>query len=123
MLTMPGRALDRAEEIPVGPTCEVIVETADNSLLDVIDGILAGAAERIERTRKGRVWEVWVGGRPVHVSVGGTPLAVVLAAGGNLPRGFRGVPSPCHRYRCGREWRRLERGPSIEKYDGAAAGD
>ncbi len=93
----------------MGPTCEVIMETADNSLLDVIDGILAGAAERIERTGKGRVWEVWVGGRPVHVSVGGTPLAVVLAAGCYPPRGFRGAPSPCHRYRCGSPNQPLEK--------------
>jgi len=69
-----------------GPTCEVLLETDDGPTLDSIDAILAASAERIERTRKGRVWAVWVGGRPVHVSV--SPVSVVLSAGCNEPQDY-----------------------------------
>ncbi len=71
-----------------GPTCEVLLNADDGPALDAIDAILATAAERIERTRKGRVWDVWVGGRPVHVSVGGSPPTVDLAAGCNNPEDY-----------------------------------
>ena len=71
-----------------GPTCEVVLDAADGLALDAVDAILAAAAERIDRTRKGRVWDVWVGGRPVHVSVGGSPPAVALAAGCNSPEDY-----------------------------------
>jgi len=67
----------------VGPTCEVLLEAVDGSTLDAVDAVLASVADRIERTRKGRVWDVWIGGRPVHLAVGGPPVAVVLAAGCN----------------------------------------
>ena len=66
----------------MGPTCEVLLETDDGTALEVIDAVLA-AAGRINRTHKGRVWDVWVAGRPVHVSVAGTTPAVTLAAGCN----------------------------------------
>ena len=71
-----------------GPTCEVLLEADDAQTLDTIDGVLSAAAERIERTRKGRVWDVWVGGRPVHVSVGKSPPLVALAAGCNEPEDY-----------------------------------
>jgi len=67
-----------------GPTCEVLLQTDDGQTLDAIVAILVTAAERIDRTRKGRVWDVWVGGRPVHVSV--TPVSVALSAGCNEPQ-------------------------------------
>ena len=69
-----------------GPTCEVLVQDNDGLTLDTIDAILAKAAERTDRTRKGRVWDVWVGGRPVHVSV--SPLSVALSAGCNEPQDY-----------------------------------
>jgi len=67
-----------------GRTCEVLLQTDDGQTLDAIVAILVTAAERIDRTRKGRVWDVWVGGRPVHVSV--TPVSVALSAGCNEPQ-------------------------------------
>lgn len=69
----------------MGPTCEVLLEVADEAALDMIEVVLVAAACRIERTRKGRVWDVWVDGRPVHISVTGTPPAVALSAGCNGP--------------------------------------
>ena len=71
-----------------GPTCEVLLEADDGPALDMIDAVLAAAAERIDRTRKGRVWDVWVAGRPVHVWVDGPPPAVGLAAGCNGPEDY-----------------------------------
>lgn len=67
----------------MGPTCEVLLEADDGPALDAIDAVLAAAAERVERARKGRVWDVWVSGRPVHVSVGGQPPTVALSTGCN----------------------------------------
>ena len=69
----------------MGPTCEVLLESDDDTVLDAIDLILSAVAERIDRTRKGRVWDVWVSGRPVHVSVERMPPAVALAAGCSGP--------------------------------------
>lgn len=71
-----------------GPTCEVLLETNDGSALDAIDAVLAAAAERIDRTRKGQVWDVWIAGRPVHVWVDSQPPAVGLAAGCNGPEDY-----------------------------------
>ena len=68
----------------MGPACDVELATApDEAALDAIDAFLDGIAERIERTRKGRVWDVWIGGRPVHVAVTNSPDAVTLSAGCN----------------------------------------
>ena len=72
----------------MGPTCEVLLDAADCAALDTIDVVLAAAACRIERTRDGRVWDVWVGGRPVHISVTATPPAVSLVAGCNGPADY-----------------------------------
>jgi hypothetical protein len=71
-----------------GPICEVLLEADDGVALDTIDAILTAAGEHIGRTRKGRVWDAWVAGRPVHVSVGGSPPAVTLAAGCNCPEDY-----------------------------------
>jgi hypothetical protein len=57
-------------------------------VLDAIDSVLASAADRIERTRKGRVWDVWVRERPVHVRVEGSPPMVMLSAGCNDPEDY-----------------------------------
>jgi hypothetical protein len=66
-----------------GPTCEVLSNVNDSLTLDVIDALLTSVAEQINRTRKGRVWDVWIAGRPVHLSVSGSPPSVALAAGCN----------------------------------------
>jgi hypothetical protein len=65
---------------------QALLQTDDGPTLDAIDAILATAAERIDRTRKGRVWAAWVGGRPVHVSV--TPVSVALSTGCNEPQDY-----------------------------------
>jgi hypothetical protein len=51
----------------MGPTCEILLEVSDPLTLAKIDDALALIAEKIERTRKGRVWKVWIQGRPVHL--------------------------------------------------------
>ncbi len=66
-----------------GPACEVLIESDSGPTLDEIDAVLADLAERIERTRKGRVWDMWVDGRPVHVMVASSPPGIELSAGCN----------------------------------------
>lgn len=51
----------------MGPTSKVLLESDDESTLDTIDSVLAAVAKHMVRTRKGRVWDVRVEGRPVHV--------------------------------------------------------
>ncbi len=71
-----------------GPACEVLIESDGGPLLDEVDSVLAALAEQVERTRKGRVWDVWVGGRPVHVVVNGATAAIELSAGCNGPEDY-----------------------------------
>jgi hypothetical protein len=52
-------------------------------VLEAIDMYLASLADRIERTRKGRVWDIWVDGCPVRVAVVTSTPAVELSAGCN----------------------------------------
>jgi hypothetical protein len=68
-----------------GPTCEVLIESDTPFALDEIESVLAALAERVERSRKGRVWDVSVNGRPVHVMVSGSPASIELSAGCNEP--------------------------------------
>jgi hypothetical protein len=67
----------------VGPTCEVLLVNDDGPTLDAIDALLRSLADRIDRTRKGRVWDVWIRGHPVHVHI--DQAVVALAAGCNRP--------------------------------------
>lgn len=55
--------------------------TLDGDDLDRLDAILARRANRLERTRKGRVWDVWVKGRPIHVSAHRAESELHLIAG------------------------------------------
>ena len=71
-----------------GPACEVLIESDAGPVLDEIDSILSALAERVERTHKGRVWDVWVDGRPFHVMVTGSPPSVELSAGCNDPEDY-----------------------------------
>ena len=41
----------------------------DGATLDAIDGVLAGASDSLQRTRKSRVWDCQIGGRPIHVAI------------------------------------------------------
>ena len=63
-----------------GPACEILIESDLGPVLDEVDLLLSVLAERVERTRRGRVWDIWVGGRPFHVEVAGSPLAINLSA-------------------------------------------
>jgi hypothetical protein len=72
----------------MGPTCEVLLNADDEHTLGVIDSILAVAAGTIKGTRKGRVWDIWIDGRPVHVWVEASPPMLVLAAGCNSPEDY-----------------------------------
>jgi hypothetical protein len=67
----------------MGPTCEVLLDKDDGESLDAVDSVLAAVAEKIERTRKGRVWDIWVAGRPVHISIDSSPPSISLSAGCN----------------------------------------
>ena len=71
-----------------GPSCEVLLEVDDDSALCAIDAILAAVSAPIERTRKGRVWSVWIAGHPVYVSVERSPPSVSLSAGCNGPEDY-----------------------------------
>ena len=67
----------------MSPTCEVLLESGEAPILDTIDAFLAPVADEIERTRRGRVWNVWIGGRPIHVAVVCSPLSIEMSAGCN----------------------------------------
>jgi hypothetical protein len=67
----------------MGPTCEVMLESAGPAVLDAADAFLACSAERVERTRRGKTWNIWVEGRPFHVEVTTSPPAIGLSAGCN----------------------------------------
>ena len=69
----------------MGPSCEVLIEAVEDSVLDRLDELLAKRADVIERTRKGRVWKLWIAGRPLDVRLDESPPAVILAAGCNGP--------------------------------------
>lgn len=62
-----------------GPTCEVLLTNDDRVTIDRIDAFLALCTDRIDRTRKGRTWDIWVRARPVHVNV--DQAIVTLSAG------------------------------------------
>jgi hypothetical protein len=66
----------------VGPTCEVRLATAPaGESLESVDAFLSGATDRVGRTRNGRVWSVWIGGRPYRVAA--LPGVIELSAGCN----------------------------------------
>ena len=66
-----------------GPTTEVLVPTVDRATLDKIDSLLSACADQITRTRKGRVWDLQMQGRPIHVMVAESPPAIEISAGCN----------------------------------------
>jgi hypothetical protein len=61
----------------------VLLPSDEQSVVDAVDAFLASRADRIERTRKGRAWDLWIGDRPVHVKVVTAPPSVEMAAGCN----------------------------------------
>ena len=67
----------------MGPTCEIHFSADAESVLLVVDSVLASAANSIERTRNGRAWDVWVNGRPIHAFVNAASSAIKLSAGCN----------------------------------------
>jgi hypothetical protein len=78
-----------AESVNVGPTCEIRLKSVpDGDTLAAIDTFLSGITGIIERSRKGRQWDVWIGGRPVHVAAPDTRAGVELSAGCNSPEDY-----------------------------------
>ena len=74
----------------MGPTCEVLVDSDVESLLEVIDTVLENVAEKIDRTRKGRAWNVWISHRPVVVRVIESSSTIIeLSAGCNESADYR----------------------------------
>jgi hypothetical protein len=67
----------------MGPTCKVLLESDGPPMLCAADAFLASVADRIERTRKGQTWDIWIDGRPIHVEVTTSPPAIGLSAGCN----------------------------------------
>ncbi|WP_406698025.1 hypothetical protein V5E97_04145 [Singulisphaera sp. Ch08] len=60
--------------------CEVLLESDEPAMLDTIDSFLEAAADRIDRTRKGRVWNLWIDERPIHVEVVDQPPSIGLSS-------------------------------------------
>ncbi|WP_165252918.1 hypothetical protein [Paludisphaera soli] len=60
-----------------------MLESDGPTVLDAADAFLAAAAEQVERTRRGRAWNIRIDGRPVHVEVTTSPPAIGLSAGCN----------------------------------------
>ena len=67
----------------MGPTCEVRLTSDDPSVLGVVDALVDSIAERVERWGNGRDWDLWIGGRPIYVSVDTSPPVINLSAGCN----------------------------------------
>lgn len=67
----------------MGPTCDVLLEDDDDATLALIGVVLSNVSERVDRTRRGRVWGVWVRGAPIHVEISTSPPAVGLSGGRN----------------------------------------
>jgi hypothetical protein len=72
----------------LGPACDVLLKDISRATLDTIDDVLARVSDQIARTRKGLVWDIWIGGRPVHLSVISPPPTIVLSAGCNLAEDY-----------------------------------
>ena len=74
-----------------GPTCEVMFDPSPAvDHLQVIDALLTKVSDRIERTRKGRVWTVCIRGRSIDVWVEREDgqEAVILSIGRKSPDDF-----------------------------------
>ena len=67
----------------MGPTCEVLLHSDKLYVLDAIDACLVSLCLEVNRTRKGRVWDVLVDGCPVHIAIAAGPPAIELSAGCN----------------------------------------
>lgn len=66
----------------MGPTCEVSLPSEVTAeTLRLVDAYLHRTAEIVQDTRKGRSWDIWVGGRPVSISAEAN--AIGLSAGSN----------------------------------------
>ena len=74
----------------MGPTSTIQLEGADSATCDAVDATLAALPDtQVERNRKGRVWQLWVRGRPVSVELLIPDAMVELAAGCNDPEDYK----------------------------------
>lgn len=72
-----------------GPACSVILSEHSKQTLQDLDVILAAFADRLERTRKGRVFDLWKEQRPYHVHFREEELTIELSAGCNGREDYR----------------------------------
>lgn len=82
-MLLPAKRIGVDRDSTMGPTCQVLLDSLDERTLDAIDRLLSKASERIEKTRKGRVWDIWIKGSPFHVSA--SAQSVELSAGCSSP--------------------------------------
>jgi hypothetical protein len=71
-----------------GPACEVLINADTPDVLNAIDQLLGSVADVVERTRKGRVWDIWIRTRPIHVCVNESLSVIELSAGGNTAEDY-----------------------------------
>jgi hypothetical protein len=63
-----------------GLSCKVVLSSPpDADALDVADAALAAVADRVDSTRKGRVWKVLVSDSPIHVAACDAPPGFSLS--------------------------------------------
>src|ERR1044072_8637445 len=54
----------------MGPASAVYLQTQlEDEVTDVINSHLASVAGKIQQTRKGRVWSIWINDRPIYISL------------------------------------------------------
>jgi len=82
----------------MGPACEVTFSLGDADPLDVIDRVLVSVAGRIERTRKGRAWAIWIDGRPFHAAASEESGTLSLSAGCNGAEDYETLRSLASRF-------------------------
>lgn len=73
----------------MGPTCEVTLTQVSEALLDEVHCHLEDVADEVVQSRRGRLWEVWIEGRPIVVQVEDEPTSLGLAAGCNQPQDWQ----------------------------------
>jgi hypothetical protein len=69
----------------MGPVRELPHAALDDEALDLIHATLVQIAEKVEATRQGRVWDVWIDERPFHVEADAQSMEIRIAAGCNQP--------------------------------------
>jgi hypothetical protein len=59
-----------------------MIQTKEDTILEDIDSLLSSVSDSINRTRKGRVWDIWIDSRPITVCMKEESI-IALSAGCN----------------------------------------